>query len=488
MAVGVPSEVLQQSLERHAAKLDLTSEEAMTEYLDTAIASAAALAPMGSMSALPSTIKAGKSKRKPEDIQKMLKEDIENAPEPKFRTPEEARPALESAGLNPDIFTPEASVKAANVLIERTDRNRMDFLEKYVPEIRGLDLMQSTTSLTSITDRINTKKPLDNMVLESLSPDAAEMQTLAQAIPARDFDSIPKPPKMDFKASTGLLNESAAITQQYRRERFMQPQIDTEINTAGGGRFILEPSENFAKTMRDLSKLRKDKLIEVATQVYGIDPSKLKDKTGKFFKKEPSRKSKQGLVEDNEPNLIETIGSEIMEKKPEVLRARQLDPPPQTPVEGTLDKIDMNTFEKISLDGKALKPRPTAVPKVKKLSESLKRIGKESGFKINIDKDLTVSQETNKFTKPVRAAQAHNFIFTAKNFLDTKSYPDLKTNFMEVWNYVFENFSDNKQKKLLDQITEKFDAIDPDNHLGDAQIKYLMSTEAGKRGFGAHFR
>lgn len=463
LAVGIPSEVLQQSMERAAADLDVLSDEALEEYLDAAIAAAAALSPMGAIATLPSVSKDTSGGLSKEQIEDIVKEDIQSAPEPAsnmIKTPEEASQALQSVGWTPESikrsFTPEGSIKAANIMIDRADKGRMDFLKSFAPEGTPLEMF------------VNQQKPLEN------SPSVLSEDYILKA-PISDLSSkitsvtsvgeTPISSKLLSGASTDVLKEQGrvanqtydkAIRNQYLPQEYAIEDLDSQIISD------ITPVE---KKLGDLERLSNERIIEIAKEDYGITEDKLKEPTGKFKPKK---------------DLIESIGKDILEKKPQ-FKPKATQVSEVAPVENS-PKISPKSLEELPSLVQPLRESSEVVAKMKLITNNLKRITKG----IDPEGDLKVNTETRAFEKPVKAAQASNYIYTSINFRNVASYPNLDLNLREAWEYYYDSLGNSQQVALernFDTLKENFEQSYYD---GDFNSSIWLDGEDGHRELISH--
>lgn len=455
LAVGIPGEVIQQGFERASADLKVNpfeSEEAATEYLDTAIAAAAALAPMGTISAIPDT--SGLKGKSKEQLEAILKEDIANSPVPKsnaIKTTKEAIPALKSLGINPDIFTPEGQIKAANVMVDRIDTNRMKFLElngfksdgPVAPRVNTGVIPQMLMSGTAIPSR----------VLESTS--IPELAQYVKPKKPRDVDLpvgtvLEDGPSFDLDAPTVVLKEQARVTAQRRQNSYtakFDPKAPPPTPTLGDlPGAIVADAKRMGESLKDVLKLSKDKMVEVAKAApFNIPEADLKDTTGKYITKDKLfAKIASKRAETWAPLQVPTVDPSKVTVQP-------------------LQRVSESNIEQITQNSDVFLEKAEVVSKFKPVLKQLQRVAKETKTKFNFEKHLKVDPTTGKFKSPMRAAQVANFIFTSVNFKNVND-----ESLMEAWQYYYDNLSDAEVKALekdLDTIKKDFIKTLPQSEL-----------------------
>ena len=461
LAVGVPAEIIQQGFERASADLKVNpfeSEEAATEYIDTAFATIAGLAPLGSVALLPSGDTKAVSKEEKEKLEAILKEDIISAIEPKsnaIKNTKEATSALKSLGINPDIFTPEAMIKAANIMIDRIDENRMKFMEMNTP--KGVPLVQFMTENQATPQPYNPESLKNSLrngtAILSRVIEQAPLPNLAQAVKpkfTRDADIpvgtvLPDGPSFDTEASVELVIEKARVAAQRRQNASTAkfdpntpPPTPTQGDTPGA---IIADLNKMSQSLKEVAKQNKADLIETAKGApFNIPESDLKDpKTGQLLTKEVIlQKIVAKRAEQWEPFQVPVVTPEKLTSAP-------------------LGRVTPEGIAGIITGVEAFRPKPEVVPKFKPVLDQFSRVAKEVKSKLDFGKALAIDTVTGRFKTPLKAAQAANFVFTAANFNNIQGYKNLDVHLMEV----FENYLDT----LTKDVVSAFD-VDVDTTLG----------------------
>lgn len=470
LAVGVPAEVIQQGFERAAADLKvnpLESEDAAKEYLDTAIATVAALAPMGSISIIGET-KGSIDRAKASEL---LKEDIKSTPAPKsnaIQNTKEAESALRSLEIDPEIFTPEARIKAANVMIDRIDSNRMKFLEMqgYVQP----NLAQTTSpqqlpiTPSSLKTALNSGTAIPSRIIEM-----APIPELSQAIQPRE---IPDVPEFDSEAPTEVLAERARVVAQ-RRQNAQTPKFDPtrpipEPTLADLPGSIVADAKRMSDSLKDISKANKTDLIDIARKPpFNIPEKDLKNDLGQYITKD---KVYEKIVQSRVDRWV----------------------PFQRPTVKPEDKTFSKPLGKVTPEGilgiaqgvEAFKPAPAVTPKFAPVSLQMDRASKEVKTKINFSKALRIDKNTGRFVAPVKAAQTANFVFTSYNFNNTKVYPNMDLHLMESW----EMHVDSLSKSELTALEKNLDTLKKNllEDISEGVLNEWMKTPSGRRTLMSH--
>jgi hypothetical protein len=471
LAIGVPSEVIQQGFERAAADLEVNpweSEEAFTEYLDTAIATIGALTPMGSIALIPGSDTKHNFKRDDKTVQNIIKEEVLAAPAPAqnaIKTPEEAVKALNSLGINPDMFTPEAQVKAANLYIDKIDNNRKAFIGNLVPQTGDMkSFLNSTSTLNPLKQMVNSKTPVDSATIETLGRTDKGIRELADVIPSMKAPTKPYTPTIDTEASTGTLLEQGRVVAQIRNNSLTTPDLPNNPTISDVPGQIVADFESFKKPLTDLYRLPKEELVKVAKETYAIPEEGLKDKAGKEL---PKRDIVAKIAQQRAENM------ERFQPKPMSQ--------PVTPTSAPLNRITSDGLDAVVNKVAPLKPPPEVVKKFKPVADQLNRVSKDTQVKINLDTDLTVDSETKNFTKPLKAAQAINYLFTVSNFNNVSGYPNMDTHLQETWEYMFDKLPKETKQSLFDEVPALKKSIDESDGTGFHNIEFWSRNEIGQR-------
>lgn len=475
LAVGVPGEVIQQGFERAAADLDvnpLESEEALTEYVDAAISAAAALSPMGTIAGIPGGRKT--PNRNQEDIQKIVEEEVVAAKEPAqniIKTHKEAKQALKSLGINPEAFTPEAAIKAANLQIDKIDNNRTAFLNNLVPESSDLKgFLQQSTALSPLKSKVNQKIPLDSVDLENVNNER-KTQELAAILPPNAEQFTPTPPRIDTEASPAILTEQGRVTAEIENNAFSGSDLPNNPTISDLPGQIAADMEQMAKPLRKIARLPKADLVKLAQEEYKIPIDKMKNKMGKIVTKD-----------DIMAMIVEERAKKFEAFQPQPMRAT---PPKGSPNE-PLNRVTPEQIDSITTKVDPIKQPPEVTKKMKPVVDQVKRIGKENKTPINIDADLTVDSETKVFTKPIKAAQAANFLFTSVNYNNVANYPNIDPHLQETWEYYYDKLSKTKKSLIKDNLKGLRKAVDGDNTIGINNIERWTQGELGERELLSH--
>ncbi len=475
LAIGVPSEVVQQGFERASADLEVLpweSEEAFDEYLDTAIAAAAALAPMSAIGILPPKAEGRvRPKRDQKELEKILQEEVKTSPEPAqniIQTPEEAVTALESIGINPNIFTPEAQIKAANLFIDKIDNNRTKFFNDLIPAGDNLkSFLQQSSALHPLKQAVESKIPLETPNLEALKTDR-DIKQLADILPKEPIVlSYPISLDIDTDASTEVLMEQGRVTAQTRQRLFRGPDFAQRTTISDIPGQIVADFESFNKPLKDLFKLPKEELVKKAKETYKISEEDLKDKLGKELpKREIISKIAEERAKTEEPFQPKPI------KNPEAVQP--------------LAKVTPEGIDAVVQKAKLLKPPSEVVAHMKPIVAQINRVFKEIKSKLNFDSDLKLDGETGEFTKPLRAAQAANYLFTIVNFNNVSNYPNMDAHLQETWEYFYDKLPEEIKKNLLSNLDKLKESIAKDYGIGKFNIELWSKSEQGQREVMSH--
>lgn len=470
LTIGIPAEVIQQGFERASADLEvnpMSSDEALQEYLDAGISAAAALSPMGIISAIPQ----GKSRKASdvakitqEETQQLLKADIDSSPEPKqnaIKTYKEAEQALGSIGINPEAYTKKGAIRAANVMIDRSDAARMGFLEGVVP--KGSDIHKFLSTSTSFK-----KSPIKTMVDQKQQiPSAMIEQTNIEDLATIFTPTIPQQtpiiPKIDLEASREVLGETSRIISQMRKKSLTGPPIANKPTQGDLAGTIVADVENMMSGLKPVFRQNKSDLIETARKNFKIPDKDLKDSQGQYLKKED-------------------IASLIVEKRAETYEPFQVKPREAPQIDGQipLQRVNPKAFDAITGNMEGFIPSVEASPQVTNVVQHVKRISKELKTKLNVDKDLKINPKTRDFVSPMKAAQAGNMLFTTVNYNNVASYPDLTTHLQETWAYYFDSLPTQTRetlRNLAPSLASEISRLD-DTLIGN--LETLMKTPQGK--------
>jgi len=438
IAVGVPGEVLQQALERSAANLEVnpfTSEEAANEYLDSAIAAAVQGGGFGSASGLYSGLSGipkGLPEKAKKGLEEVIREDVLKEQAPKssiIDTPEAADAVLRNNGFSPDAFKAEEKIKAANVMLDRVENNRLGYQSLFSGVAKEnlqahmqMNLKNSSglTPTAPLRVKIQNKTPIGDVDLNKVQTDAAT-KSLAEIIaPQSPFIAKPvKPFKVEIQSlpleSTG---EALAVTAQaqvkQRQNKYTPAQAPNEPSISELPGFIAEDMKVQNKKFKDLLTYTKPQLIEIARS-KGVPESEISD------------------TKSNVTRTKEDIAGAIMRKSyTEPVPLVKADTPvqPKTPV---APEVEINNnASKLKVKADKRKSQQAVQMQVQETIRSLNRI-KADNVSFNVPE--TLDQNGNPVA-PVETVQEANLMSAALNFNDPSNFINLETPLLEAWNYL----------------------------------------------------
>lgn len=476
IAIGVPAEVIQQSMERAAANLEvnpMTSEDAFNEYVDTAFQAAAAMTPMGSIALLNKRgANEGVSKRDPTEVKEMLseedqgliKKDIETSSEPKgaiVKTPQEASSLLTSVGIDPTIFDPKALVRAANVIVERSDQNRAKFLEAYNTSKMPLNVPGNPTgNIAALKQAKDAKLPFSADILTQLKTDQ-EYKELSSLISVPEVTT----PLINLDTAPQAFTQSVELGNRLREQRLTPSKKPTQTSRDPIVGAISENLGNMLKGFEKDLNIPALELRELAVNKFKIPEAELKDRAGK-------------------PLPVADVRGKIMEKVLENVKPRyraETQPTPEVfanKANEPLNRItpsDMktleNTIQEVNKSARVLSQN--IEPAVKTYETAVKTAKSQT----RIREHLSIDPNTGMFKSALKATQAVNKLFTSVNFKNITDFPNMDIHLQEAWSYHFSNLpktSKDTLNKALPKSLETFDDITKPN------MELWAKTEQGK--------
>lgn len=456
IAVGVPSEVIQQAMERTAANLEwnpLQSEEAFNEYVDTAFQAAAAMSPMGSLALIhgdKTTIKDRSEEEKKkilsEETQKIVKRELENSPEPKkgmFKTAKEAESALKSVGINPNMFDSKAAkVRAANIVVQKIDTNRAKFLEAY--NLANPMPQPSFKPASILAEQKTAKVPLGPVQIESLRTDQ-DFREFGSLLSSTTIPVYPDVPSLDISEAPETYSAAVKANQDLRA-RMLTSAAGTNKKTISDipGAIQADFNEMLKGFEKDL-KLPATELRKIAVDKFKIPEKDLKDNVGKWLpKQEVANRISEKIAENGEKYRVKPKEGQVV------------NPVPQQPLNKITDN-DLKTLE--DLFSGAEKSVQIVSEKIKPVIDAMTRISDETGVPLKMKNHLGIDSVTRTFKSAMKAAQAMNKIFTAVNFSDTKAYPNIELNLQEAWAYTFSNLPKTTREAIMAEIPDILNKI-----------------------------
>lgn len=482
IAIGVPAEVIQQAMERTAANQDanpLTSEEAFNEYVDTAFQAAAAMTPMGSIALLNRSGNVDTTiKRTDKDVQEMLseesqkliKKEIETSPEPKgsiVKTPMEAVSLLRSVGIDPAIFEDSALVRAANVMVEKSDTNRTAFMDAYnQSKIPMAPVRTPTNNISVMKQSKDLKLPLSTDVLTNLKTDN-EIKELSSLLHVPDVDT----PFINLETAPEKFTEAVSLANRLREQRLTPPKKPTKTT--------IDPvvgaiSENLGEMLKGFEKdlnLPALELRTVAKDKFKIPESELKDKTGKFLP-------------------VADIRGKIMEKALEKVKPRykvQSQPNPkmfENKANEPLNRITANDLKSLENTIQDVNKSVAVLSKnIEPVVKTVETVVKAAKSQTGLRKHLGIDSNTGMFKSALKATQAVNKIFTAINFKNLTDFPNIDIHLQETWSYHFSNLSKETRKKILDTLPKALATFDDTTK---QNMELWAKTEQGKEEIFSH--
>lgn len=496
IAIGVPTEVFQQSLERASANLEVMSEDAFDEYLDSAFSAFAQGGGFGVISGIPK----GTPKRTQEDISRMLAEEISVSEAPKsniIKTPEEANQLFNSVNILPDAFPEEAKVKAANILVDRAEQNRLRYEEMIagVPEgqLTARQLRSSTALQAPIpaNQTIRTAQSLDTIGLEALNTEV-QLKELADFIsPVTPTPLNPEfriGPRTPVEASTDEVQNQARVVLKYRKKRFSRLEKDAESTIPEIPGYILSDQKNLqARYQQNLSLPLKD-LVTKAKEEYNMPEKELKKANGQLL----TKKNIADLIAREDGKRLEIENPET--KKPYPRFQRDLRYGPEDVATPSLEYRPVSPkvgqampFLELANNVKALELSQTNRKKYQDLSRSLDKIVKEIGGPQVSFKPLDTAFEIKdgKMATPLRGLQQGNIVYTALAFNDLAGYSNLENALHEVWHYVYDNsdisvFTENDRSVIEKDLPRIKKVLVEEYGLSGSEVDILASGPEGR--------
>lgn len=504
VAIGVPAEVFQQALERTAANLTINpfeSEEAATEYLDSAIGAAVLGGGFGAISGGVQAIgipKAVPQKTKTE-LESIFKEDVIQSPPPRstlIGTPDLASQVLKNQGFDVSKFPDDLKVKAANFVLDKVEQNRMGYREKLfgvrTPEGGLLRTSTGLTPVGSLKLKIENFEPITSPDLENVKSDA-DIKSLAEAISPQspfvksDFDPLDisfTPLKLDDTSLT--LEQKTAARAKYRLKKSRpktilggpQDEATTTLSELPGQ--ILEDVRVQEAKRKDLLKMRKPELIQKAKEV-GVPDTEINDAVS------------------NRQRTSAQIADAIMRKSyenPEILPQPRMKPLTDV-VGGPLNRVSPSPEIDIDVktrNGVTPKTPPKRARAKAQMTEIKKALVIEPDTKFNpvsvLDQyNNTLDPLSTAEQKPVEAVMEANLFSVASKVNNSSPFINLETQLLEVFRYFTDSgLVSQKDQKVLENAVPKIEKA-LRTHLGlpKGAFDYFLKTPEGKKELTASY-